>query len=110
MLDEHPNLTGIVTVSTISTKGLLKSVQQKGVAGKIVIVGAGTDEDTLPALKKGEIKALVVQNPFEMGYRGVKTAVAILKGEKVEKQSFTDVMLVTAENIDSPEVQRLLNP
>jgi len=110
MLDEHPNLTGIITVSTVSTKGLLKSVQQKGLAGKIIIVGTGTDEEIIAALKKGEIKALVVQNPFEMGYRGVKTAVAILKGEKVEKQSYTDVMLVTAENIDSPEVQRLLNP
>jgi len=110
MLDEHPNLTGIVTTTTISTKGLLKSIQAKGLAGKITIVGAGTDEDALPALRKGEIKALVVQNPFEMGYRGMKAAVATLKGEKVEKQFFTDVVLVTAENIDQPEMQRLLNP
>jgi len=35
MLDEHPNLTGIVTITTISTNGLLKSLQQKGLAGKI---------------------------------------------------------------------------
>jgi ribose transport system substrate-binding protein len=110
MLDEHANIVGVVAVSTISTKGLLKSVQQKGLAGKVVIVGSGSDEDTLPALRKGEIKALVVQNPFEMGYRGVKTAVAVLKGEKVEKQAFTDVVIVTPDNIDSPQVQHLLNP
>jgi len=110
MIEEHPNLVGIVTTTTISTKGLLKSLQAKGLAGKIVLVGAGTDEDTIPALRKGEIKALVVQNPFEMGYRGMKAAVATLKGEKVEKQFFTDVVLVTAENIDTPDMQRLLNP
>lgn len=110
LLDEHPNTVGIMTVSTISTKGLLKSLQQKGLAGKIVFVGTGVDEEIIPALRAGEIKALVVQNPFAMGYRGVKTAVAALKGEKVEKQVFTDVILVTSGNIDSPEVQHLLNP
>lgn len=110
LLDEHPALAGAVTVSTISTKGFLKSVQQRGLTGKIAIIGTGSDDDILQALRKGEIKALVLQNPFEMGYRGVKTAVAVLKGGKVEKQSFTDVILVTAANIDSPEVQRLLNP
>jgi len=110
MLDEHPGLVGVVAVSTISTKGILKSLQQRGLTGKIAIVGAGADEDIIQALRKGEIKALVLQNPFEMGYRGVKTAVAVLKGEKVEKQSFTDVILVTAANIDTPEVQRLISP
>lgn len=110
MLDEHPGIVGVVAVSTISTKGILKSLQQRALAGKIAIVGAGADEDIIQALRKGEIKALVLQNPFEMGYRGVKTAIAVLKGEKVEKQSFTDVILVTAANIDSPEVQRLISP
>jgi ribose transport system substrate-binding protein len=110
MLDEHPKLVGVIAISTISSKGLLKSFEAKSAAGKVVIIGAGVDEDTLPALRSGEIKALVVQNPFEMGYRGVKTAVAALKGEKIEKQSYTDVLLVTAENIDSPAVQHLINP
>lgn len=110
LLDEHPNLVGVVAVSTISSKGLLKSAQQRGLAGKIAIVGAGSDDDLLQALRKGEIKALVLQNPFEMGYRGVKTAAALLKGEKIEKQSFTDVVVATAANLDTPEVQRLINP
>jgi ribose transport system substrate-binding protein len=110
MLDEHPGLVGVVAVSTISTKGVLKSVQQRGLTGKITIVGAGSDDDILQALRKGEIKSVVIQNPFEMGYRGVKTAVAILKGEKVQKESFTDVVVVTAANVDNPEIQRLINP
>ncbi|MFT3783262.1 MAG: substrate-binding domain-containing protein [Nibricoccus sp.] len=110
MLDEHPNLKGVVAISTISTKGLLKSVEQRGLGGKIVLIGAGSDDEVLPALRNGEIKALVLQNPFEMGYRGVKTAVAVVKGEKVEKQAYTDLVMVTTENVDKPEIQRLINP
>lgn len=110
MLEEHPNLSGVVAVATISTTGLLKSLQQKNLAGKVQVIGAGTSDEAIAALRSGEVKGLVVQNPFAMGYRGMKAAVAAIKGEKVEKQSFTDVVLVTLENLDTPEVQRLLNP
>lgn len=110
LLADHPDVKGILTIATISTKGVLKSLQQKGIAGKIAFVGAGSDEEIIAALRKGELSAIVVQNPFEMGYRGVKAAVALVKGEKVEKQFYTDVVLVTAENLDKPEIQTLLNP
>jgi ribose transport system substrate-binding protein len=110
LLDEHPNIAGIVAITTISTDGVLKALQQKGLAGKVLVVGAGSSEDALAALRKGEIGGLVVQNPFAMGYQGVKAAVASLKGQPVEKQVFTDVMLVTAKNLDTPAVQALLNP
>jgi len=50
-----------------------------------------------------------VQNPFKMGYEGVKSAVSVLKGETVPARIDTGVTVVTLENIDTPEVQALLN-
>jgi len=37
-------------------------------------------------MKKGDVQALVVQNPLLMGYLGVVTAVKHLRGEKVPKR------------------------
>jgi len=108
ILEQHPDFKGVVVTTTVTTKGFLMALQQKGLAGKITFVGAGVDAENIAALRKGEINALVLHNPFEMGYRGVQTAVAVLKGEKVEKKIYTDVLLATAANIDNPEVQRLL--
>lgn len=110
MLKEHPGMKGVVTLSTINTKGLLKSLERQDNPAKMFIVGSGVDEDILPALRNGTISALVVHNPYEVGYRGVKTAVAILKGEPHEKQVLIDVVVVNLQNVDRPEIQRLINP
>ena len=61
-------------------------------------------------MKEGSIAALVVQDPFRMGYEGVKTALAASKGEKIEAKIDTGVTLITKENMDSPRSQELLNP
>ena len=45
-----------------------------------------------------------------MGYIGVKTVVAHLRGEKVEKRIDTGVTLVTTDNIDKPEIKELIQP
>jgi ribose transport system substrate-binding protein len=61
-------------------------------------------------LKDGTIAAVVVQDPFRMGYEGVKTAFAASKGEKVAAAVDTGANLITKENMDSPRSQELLSP
>ena len=45
-----------------------------------------------------------------MGYLGVKTIVAHLRGEPVEKVIDTGVVLATQDNMDTPEIRALLSP
>jgi ribose transport system substrate-binding protein len=54
--------------------------------------------------------ALVVQDPYRIGYDGIKTALAASKGEKVETFVDTGANLITKENMNSPRSQELLNP
>src|SRR3712207_9073704 len=62
------------------------------------------------AVREGVVNALVVQNPFQMGYGGVDTVIRkIREGEEPGSQD-TGVTLVTEENVDDPEVQAVLNP
>jgi len=51
-----------------------------------------------------------VQNPFKMGYLGVKTMIQYLHGEKVDKEIDTGVTLVTNENLQDPEITEILHP
>ena len=81
-----------------------------GLAKKITFVGFDSSEKLIEALEKGEIKGLVLQNPFKMGYLGVKTACAYLKGENVEKRIDTGVTIATPENMNDPEIRNLLSP
>jgi ribose transport system substrate-binding protein len=47
---------------------------------------------------------------MKMGYLGVKAAVAILRGEKVDPVVDTGVGFVTKENFNSPEIAEIVRP
>lgn len=64
----------------------------------------------MKAVRDGTIDALVVQNPFRMGYDGVNAAVAALREGEQPKNTDTGVTFVTKENIDGPEVKAVLEP
>jgi ribose transport system substrate-binding protein len=101
---------GIFCPNESSTQGMLEALRAKGMAGKVKFVGFDASAKLVEALRTGELHGLVVQNPFRMGYEGVKTAVSVLRGEPVEERIDTGVVLVTKENMEGPEIQALLNP
>ena len=88
---------------------MLLALRQLGITNKVKFVGFDASGPLLEALDKGEIGALVAQNPAKMGYLGVKTAVAALKGEKTEAMVDTGVAVITKENMNSAEVKEVLN-
>jgi len=101
---------GVFCPNESSTNGMLRALDTSGRAGKVKFVGFDASPELLEALKKGQLNGLVVQNPFKMGYEGVKAMVAHLRGEKVEKQIDTGVVIVTPENLSQPDVDRLVHP
>src|SRR5689334_280181 len=101
---------GIFTPNESSTAGMLSALQDIGKAGKVSFVGFDSSQTFIDALNANQLHGIVVQNPFNMGYLGVRTMVDNLLGKPVSKQIDTGVMLVTKENMQSPEVQALLHP
>ena len=104
------DVQGIFTPNESSTAGMLSALQDIGKAGKVQFVGFDNSQLFIDAMRADQLHGVVVQNPFNMGYLGVKTMVDHLQGKPVEKQIDTGVMLVMKENLDSPEVQTLLHP
>lgn len=103
-------IQGIFTPNESSTAGMLLALQDIGKAGKISFVGFDSSQTFIDAMNAGELHGIVVQNPFNMGYLGVKTMVDHLLGKQVEKKIDTGVMLVMKDNLEAPEVKTLLHP
>lgn len=110
MLTSFPNIKGIFAANESSAVGCAQAIRSKGKAGQVKIVAFDAAEEEIQALKEGVIQALIVQNPFKMGYLGVKCAYDAIQGKPVEKRIDTGVTVVTLENINDPEIQKLLNP
>lgn len=99
---------GVFCPNESSTYGMLLALRQAGLAGKIKFVGFDASPPLVEALKKGEIDALVVQDPRSMGYKAVEALVKHIRGEKVAARIDTGAVLVTKENMESAEVKRLI--
>jgi ribose transport system substrate-binding protein len=103
-------IQGIFTPNESSTAGMLLALQDISKAGKVTFIGFDTSETFTEAMKNKQLHGIVVQNPFNMGYLGVRTMVEHLQGKPVEKRIDTGVTMVTPDNINAPEIQTLLHP
>ncbi|MHC4441956.1 MAG: ABC transporter substrate-binding protein [Planctomycetota bacterium] len=93
-----------------STFGMMLAMGDRQLLGKIKFIGFDVRPEFIRALNDGKLHGFVVQNPFMMGYLSVKSILAHMRGEKVEENVDTGAVLVTAENINDPEVKKVLYP
>jgi ribose transport system substrate-binding protein len=110
LLARFGDVDAMFSANESSTFGCLRALQDHGLAGKVIHIGFDSSAKLIEALEKGEIKGLVLQDPFRMGYDGVRTAVARLRGEPYEKNINTGVFLATPENMKDPRISALLAP
>ena len=103
-------IDGIFCPNESTTFGMLRALQDGGLAGKVKYVGFDSSDRLVQALRDGQIHGLVLQDPINMGYLGVKTMMAHLKGEKVEKIIDTGSIVATGENMNDPDIKNLLEP
>ena len=108
--DGSLGLDGIFACNESTTFGMLRALQDGKWAGKVTYVGFDSSAMLIKALENRELQGLILQNPMQMGYLGVKTLVAHLKGEKVEKRIDTGATVATPENMNDPAIRQLLEP
>lgn len=101
---------GIFTPNESSAVGMRQALITAGLINKVKFVGFDASPILLDALKAKQLQALVVQDPFKMGYLGVLTDVDAIHKKKVEKRIDTGVTLITPENMNRPEYHDLLHP
>ena len=110
ILNRFPEIDAIWTPNESATQGMLRALETAGRVGDVHLIGFDVNEILIDAMRTGHLSGLVVQDPFGMGYEGVKAAVAVVQGETIPRQVDTRSVLVTNENIDDPSIRELLYP
>lgn len=104
-------VNGIFCCNESSGAGMLLALRDAGLAGgKVKFVAFDSGEMLNAGLMAGDVQGLVVQNPMKMGYLGVKSMVALLRGEKLAPVVDTGVGFVTKANFNSPEMADIVHP
>jgi ribose transport system substrate-binding protein len=99
---------GVFTPNEPSTNGMLNALRTAGLAGKVKFVGFDGGAKNMEGFDKGEINALVLQDPYTMGKLGLETMVNYLMGKKVEAHVDTDTVLLSKDTKDTQVVKDLL--
>ena len=108
--DGSLGVDGIFTPNESTTIAMLRVLQDNNWAGKVKFVGFDASDTLVKGLAAGNLDALVLQDPVNMGYLGVKTMAAHLRGDKVDARVDTGVRLITREHMNDPDAQELLHP
>jgi ribose transport system substrate-binding protein len=110
ILTANPNLDAIFAANEPGVLGAAEAVRQAGKAGDIVIIGWDASSEEVQGVEDGVISALIVQNPFKMGYDGTNAAVKIIREGATVQSEDTGSTIVTKDNLNDPKVQSVLNP
>ena len=108
MMREHPDINVIVGFNEWMTLGVGYAMRELGTAAGVYAVGFDSNVVSVGMLETGEMDALIVQNPFAMGYLGVTSACDAIGGRSLDKNVDTATTVVTKSNMFDPDIQRIL--
>lgn len=107
LLSKGEKIDAIVALSLASTRGAYYALVEFGEDNSIKLVGF--DQDLLPPVRTGGIDSVVVQNTYEMGQLAMGLMERELHGATGRSELLVEPVLMTRDNIDSPEIRRILN-
>ncbi len=110
MLTANHNLNGFFGPNESSSVGAAQAVKARGLTGKVKVIGFDSSPSLTADLQEGIIDSLIVQNPYAMGFEGVRTICEKLAGKNPEPRIDTGVTVVTKNNLSDLKIQQLINP
>lgn len=110
ILSAHTDLDGVFASAEPSSVGAALAIKARNLSDKVNLVAFDSTDGLIEDLKTGAIDALVVQDPFKMGYEAVKTQVDHLRGHNPPKRIDLSARVIVKPDLDKPDVKALLFP
>lgn len=108
ILKDYPEINVLVGLNEFMTLGIGSAIEQLGLSDKVHAVGFDSNTVSIRMLESGEMDALIVQNPFSIGYLGIQYATKIIEGKSTDTNIYTQTSLITNKNMFDEENQKLL--
>ncbi|MGO4725213.1 MULTISPECIES: substrate-binding domain-containing protein [unclassified Inquilinus] len=109
MLTKDPDLVGLFADNAQMGTGAGAAVAEQKLGSKLCLVAFDSDAGELEHLKDGSVYALVIQDPYMMGFAGVWYGYAAAHGVRLPKNVDTGVGTVTKATMDDPKLAGLLD-
>lgn len=110
LLEAHPEINVLLAFNEPTSVGAAQAVRDAGRSEDLFFVGFDSNVATIEGLQDGYVDALIVQNPYAMGYLGVESAYRLLSGQggSLEPMVDTSTQIVNRENLFTIDSQKAL--
>ena len=110
MLADHPGINVLLAFNEPTSVGAAQAVEELGLSEDVFLVGFDSNVATVEGLQTGSVDALIVQNPYAMGYLGVESAYKLLSGQGTGLTAVVDTstQIVDRDNLFSMDSQKAL--
>lgn len=109
-ISANDDLLGFFADNNTVGSGTARAITEAGKENDLVLVAFDSDPEEIKGLGTGAVDALILQDPYGMGYKGVEDALKAISGETLESYVDTGVTVVTKDNMDDEEIKGLLDP
>ena len=109
ILTAHPDLSGLFADNESSSSGAVQALKSRRET-KVRMVAFDASDQLIADLRHRHLDAIVLQDPFKMGYESVKAIAMKLKGETPPATIDSGAVLVTRGDLEKPDVIPLLYP
>ena len=110
ILTAHPDIDGLFASTEPSSSGAALVLKARGLAGKVKFVAFDFSDSLIEDLKGGTIHAMVIQDPFRIGYEAVRTLADRLRGKQPPKRMDLSAKVISVRDLDDPGIQRIIRP
>lgn len=109
MVRQHPQINVIVTFNEWTSLGVGYAVKEMNLADDTMVIAFDSNIVSIEMLEEGIVDALLVQNPYAMGYLGVEYAYKLMNKQPLSNTRMeTSTQLITRENMFNEDSQRVL--
>jgi len=100
MLTANPDMRGLFVQTDQPTTGALRAIKAGRREGQVLVAAFDGTPELVDLIRKGEVVASGMQQPFLMGQKSAEALVAHLKGETVPKETSVPIITVTSKNVE----------
>jgi ribose transport system substrate-binding protein len=108
ILQAHQDLKGIFATNEASAIGMITAIDELGRKDGLAVIGFDSGKGQIDAIQSDRMEGAVTQDPYNIGYKTVETALAAINGEEVPGEVDTGFYYYDATNMDEEEIARSL--
>lgn len=110
MISENSDLEAIVALNSTAAEGVSEALSEMNLEGRVKVITFDSTFKEIDYLEKGVITAIVIHDPFTMGYLSVKYAIDALNNKSIPKDIKIESKIIDGTNMYLQENEKILFP